>query len=153
MYRDLDALTDGGTQTRILLNSVESGANPWGSTDYLNQKYRIRRTGAELYEYMGSRSCHSKTLVIDDRISVVGSFNFDMRSAYLDTEMMLVIDSPELNAHLRQYIRGYMERSRYVLPDGTQGQGPEFALREMPVAKQIVYLLLRLLTPLGRHLL
>ncbi len=34
--------------------------------------------------------------MIDDHIAVVGSFNLDMRSVYLDTELMLVIDSKEV---------------------------------------------------------
>ena len=35
--------------------------------------------------------------MVDDDLSIVGSFNMDMRSVYLDTELMLVIDSKEVN--------------------------------------------------------
>ena len=50
-----------------------------------------------MYECIADHSLHTKTILVDDRLSAVGSYNYDMRSTYLDTEMMLVIDSPELN--------------------------------------------------------
>ena len=49
--------------------------------------------------------------MIGDDLSIVGSFNADMRSAYLDTELMLVIDSPEINAQLRGVIADYQASS------------------------------------------
>ena len=36
---------------------------------------------------------------IYDDLSVIGSFNMDMRSAYLDTELMLVIRSKDIWQH------------------------------------------------------
>lgn len=44
---------------------------------------------------------HTKSILIDDRLNLIGSFNWDMRSAYLDTELMLLVDCPALNAALR----------------------------------------------------
>ena len=43
-----------------------------------------------------------------------------MRSVYLDTEMMLVIDSREVTAQLKEYLTAYEEESVKVLPDGTR---------------------------------
>ena len=99
MYNDLDELCNN-SNLEIITNSVESGANPWGSTDYLNQKKKILNTGASVFEYTSDKSSHTKTILIDDRISIIGSYNLDMRSTYLDTEMMLVIDCKELNSSL-----------------------------------------------------
>ena len=48
-------------------------------------------------------------------LSVIGSFNMDMRSAYLDTELMLVIRSKDINKQLEESMVEY-ER---VLEDGT----------------------------------
>ena len=45
---------------------------------------------------------HTKSILIDDRLSLIGSFNWDMRSVYLDTELMLLVDCPALNAALRE---------------------------------------------------
>ncbi len=85
-------------------------------------------------------------MLIDDRLSLVGSFNFDMRSAYLDTELMLLIDSPELNRHLRSMAQEDMEQSRHVFPDGQEVPGAAFQPREMPWSKQALYGLIRLLS-------
>lgn len=50
---------------------------------------------------MGAHSCHTKAVLIDDRMSIVGSYNMDMRSTYQDTELMLAVDCPELNSIIK----------------------------------------------------
>lgn len=49
----------------------------------------------------GTAEDAARRIQIDDRLSLIGSFNWDMRSAYLDTELMLLVDCPALNAALR----------------------------------------------------
>ncbi len=39
----------------------------------------------EVYETLCGHSLHTKAVLVGDRLSVIGSFNMDMRSAYLDT--------------------------------------------------------------------
>ena len=60
-----------------------------------------------------------KSVLIDDDISVVGSFNIDMRSVYLDTELMLVIDSKEINEQLGGAMQTYEHSARKANADGT----------------------------------
>ena len=64
----------------MITNDVASGANPWGCTDYLNQKEKIWDTGVKVYELMGEYSSHTKAVLLDSRMSLVGSYNFDMRA-------------------------------------------------------------------------
>lgn len=90
MYNALKKVTDN-VQVQVITNAPQSGANPWGCADYLNHRDDILETGVDICEWNGSFSMHTKTILIDDRISIIGSFNWDMRSAYLDTEMMLLI--------------------------------------------------------------
>ena len=47
---------------------------------------------------------HSKSLVIDRRLSVIGSANFDPRSALINSEMFAVIDSEGLANQLAKVI-------------------------------------------------
>ena len=138
---------------KIILNAVEKGSNPWGCTDYLNNKGKILGTGCSVYELMNEAAVHTKTIVVDDRMSIVGSYNWDMRSTYLDTELMLVIDSEKLNQHLREMNAEYMEKSREVLPDGTETEGAKFQEVEMTTAKKGIYQVLRVIIRPFRHLL
>lgn len=102
MYADLEQICNVTDSVDIITNDVASGANPWGCTDYLNQQGKIRATGVKVYEYLNEDSSHTKSYLIDDRLSIIGSFNMDMRSTYLDTELMLAVDCPELNAIIQE---------------------------------------------------
>lgn len=153
MYQDLKAVTDSGVSTEILINAVENGTNPFGCTDYLNQKKKIRDTGVHIYEYLGKQAQHTKTVLADDRISIVGSCNFDMRSVYLDTELMLVIDSPEINAQLREQIGQMKESCRHMYPDGTLQDGSQYQIPPQEWQKKLIYSVLRVIIIPIRHLL
>lgn len=153
MYRGFSEITQSGTQITIILNAVANGANPWGCTDYLNQKDNILKTGVSVCEYYGDQSLHTKTLLIDNNISIIGSFNMDMRSVYLDTETMLVIDCPELNAQLRNEAATQMDASNHVSSDGTEALGPNCKTKSFGIPKTIFYTVLRFLIPPIRHIL
>jgi putative cardiolipin synthase len=60
-------------------------------------------------------SLHAKTFAVDRSRVFIGSFNFDPRSAHLNTEMGLVIDSPSLAQRIGGlFERGIPERSYEV---------------------------------------
>lgn len=103
----------------VMTNSVANNGNPFGSADYLKNKEKILATGIRILEYEGGYSYHGKSLLIDDNISVIGSFNMDMRSTYLDTELMLVIRSQEVNEQLAAGMQEYEKDARLALADGT----------------------------------
>ena len=152
MYDDLARLSEG-RRLRILTNAVANGANPFGCTDYLNNKKKILATGSEVFEVNTSISSHTKTILVDDRWSMVGSYNLDMRSTYLNTELMLMIDSPELNAELRGYMDELESRSNHVMPDGTETPGEKYTAVEPGLLKKLLYLVMRIITLPVRHLL
>jgi len=86
----------------LMINARENGDNIVASSDYTYNRNMVLDTGARLLEYAGGESYHGKSIAIDDDISIIGSFNMDLRSAYVDTELMLVIKSNEINAQLRK---------------------------------------------------
>lgn len=153
MYQDLSNLCQDGRRVRIITNAVENGANPFGCTDYLNNRKKILKTGVEVYEHSSVFSIHAKTILVDDRWSMVGSYNLDMRSTYLNSEMMLAVDSPELNAQLRKDFEQQAQESLHVYPDGTETAGANYAPAPMGIVKKLLYGLLRLITLPIRHLL
>ena len=153
MYGDLKAICSKSVKTELIINAVESGANPFGCTDYLNQKKAVRQTGSYVYEYVGTQALHTKTVLAGDTLSIVGSCNLDMRSVYLDTEMMLFIECKELNETLRGHTEKLKLKSRQVAPDGTIIDGENYQIIEQSVGKRIFYGILRILIIPFRHLL
>jgi cardiolipin synthase len=69
--------------------------------------------GAQVWEYTGSM-VHTKALVVDDWLSVVGSANVDSRSFRLNFELACFIASPELNARLAEVFAGALQQSSEV---------------------------------------
>ena len=63
----------------------------------------LLKRGAEIFEYLPTK-LHTKLVVLDDVVHV-GSSNFDIRSIYLNLEMMLRVDDP----HFAQLLRNYFE--------------------------------------------
>lgn len=152
MYDTLRQITDEA-EVKIILNAVEKGSNPWGCTDYLNNKKNILETGVEVYELMNEHAVHTKTVLVGDNLSIVGSYNLDMRSTYLDTELMLVIDSEQLNANIRGMAEDYMEKSVEVKPDGQTLVGPRYKEKQLSRGKRNLYQILRIVIRPIRHLL
>lgn len=129
MIDRLKEVSDSVPKVTMMTNSVANNGNPFGAMDYQQNKEKILDTGVQILEYEGGYSYHGKCFVMDNRISGVGSFNWDMRSAYLDTEIMLIIDSEEFNSILRDEMNVYEERALQVVdkdtsipPEGEEAQ-------------------------------
>lgn len=130
MYSTLSEAAAAADVT-IMTNSVANNGNSFGAADLEVNKEKILDTGVGLLEYEGGISYHGKSIVIDDDISVVGSFNMDMRSAYLDTELMLVIYSKDVNAQLKSIMEGYEKQARIALPGGEYDNPYDVVPREL----------------------
>lgn len=153
MYQDISNICSNNSRIELIINAVEGGANPFGCTDYLNQKKNVMATGIQIYEYAGAHALHTKTILAGENTCIVGSCNLDMRSVYLDTEMMLIIDCPELNATLRCHAEELKAESKKVLQDGTTVEGVNCQPIRQSVVEKMFYGLLRVLIIPFRHLL
>ena len=96
----------------ILTNALESTDVPIVHAGYAKRRRKMLKAGVVLYELMresrvrsrrdrrltgsSGSSLHAKTFSVDCARVFVGSFNLDPRSASLNTEMGLVIESPAL---------------------------------------------------------
>jgi cardiolipin synthase C len=101
-----------GVRVRVLTNSLEATDVPLVHSGYVKRREELLDAGVALYELrsrtagarpasggrLGSSgsSLHAKTFAVDRARIFVGSFNFDPRSAELNTEMGFVIDSPAM---------------------------------------------------------
>lgn len=122
MYQEL---TEVGSKTTVMTNSAENNGNFFGSIDYLKHKPDVIDTGVTIKEYEGGISYHGKSMTIDDDIAIVGSFNLDLRSAYIDTELMLVIDSKDVNKQLKSNMEKYEEKAATVLNETEYSEIPD----------------------------
>ncbi|MGH8802419.1 MAG: phospholipase D-like domain-containing protein, partial [Casimicrobiaceae bacterium] len=112
--RLLAALRRRGVTIRVLTNSLDSTPEPIAQSGYMHYRRALLEDGVELYEVRarlgnargsgetraaaayGHYALHAKFFIFDRKRLYVGSMNFDQRSRRLNTEMGLIIDSPEL---------------------------------------------------------
>ena len=109
-------LVERGIRVRISTNSLASTDNIQAFSGYQKQREDLLHAGVELFEYMDKPSVrtelidrypriadndpifaiHAKSMVIDEKVVFVGTFNLDPRSANLNTEVGILVESPEL---------------------------------------------------------
>lgn len=124
-----------GVETAILTNSLAATDVAVVHAGYAPYRRPLLEAGIELYELRprsersddpglfgsGRASLHTKAFVLDRRAGFVGSFNFDPRSANLNTEMGILFEEPGLALALRdQFARRTAPpgRWRLFLQDG-----------------------------------
>ncbi|HKU14156.1 MAG TPA: phospholipase D family protein [Steroidobacteraceae bacterium] len=114
--RALAQLSGEGVRVAILTNALEATDVPIVHAGYAKRRRKMLEAGVVLYELMresrvrsrrdrrltgsSGSSLHAKTFSVDCARVFVGSFNLDPRSASLNTEMGLVIESPALAAQI-----------------------------------------------------
>ena len=136
MLERLSALGKTVPDIRILLNSVDNGDNFVASSDYLRHKDEVVDTGIPLWEYDGGISNHGKSVLIDGDLTIVGSYNLDLRSTYVDTELMLVVECEELNQELEGHLFAFQEDSRRILDADTYEVPEGFPVQTTPFWKR-----------------
>ena len=70
-------------------------------------------SGANSTPGSSGASLHAKTFAIDGQRLFVGSFNFDPRSAVINTEMGVVIKDPELSQQISQNLDKHLPQMAY----------------------------------------
>jgi phosphatidylserine/phosphatidylglycerophosphate/cardiolipin synthase-like enzyme len=115
-------LVDNGVEVKILTNSLASNDNLEAFSGYQRDRKALLKTGVKIYEFkpdaqirqkimsdvmqkqlkeMPIFGLHAKSMVIDDEITVIGTFNLDPRSANLNTESITVIPSKEISMDVK----------------------------------------------------
>ena len=136
----MNELNERGVRIRISTNSLASTDNVPAFSGYNKQRDGLLDAGVELFEFKphpGMQTelieryprlaehnpvfaLHAKSMVIDDRLIFIGTFNLDPRSANLNTEVGVLIDSVELARQLTATIE------RDILPENSWQTTAEF---------------------------
>nr|WP_314419690.1 phospholipase D family protein [uncultured Erwinia sp.] len=127
------ALVRKGVKIAILTNSLAANDVSVVHAGYAKWRKKLLRHGIALYELKphssradgaihdrgltgnSGSSLHAKTFSVDHKTVFIGSFNFDPRSAVLNTEMGLVIDSSELADSIHQNLEINLREHAWTL--------------------------------------
>jgi cardiolipin synthase C len=103
--RDLVEAASNGVGVTIVTNTLAVADHITVHGAYRWYRKTLLAAGVGLYEVYARvpprAMLHSKALIVDDRRGFIGSFNFDLRSAFLNTEMGVVFDDDRLLTALR----------------------------------------------------
>ena len=121
------AAVNRGVKIRILTNSPTSTDNIEAFSGYQRNRKKILATGARIFEFRPDAAVrykvmtaalqekltyapifglHAKSMIVDGKITVIGTFNLDPRSASLNTECISVIYSEDIT---RGVLKGFEE--------------------------------------------
>lgn len=125
----LTGLAENGVQITILTNSLEATDVAAVHAGYAKRRVPLLQAGITLYELKkvtspgvfrdrgltgsSASSLHAKTLSVDGKKIFIGSFNFDPRSARLNTEIGFVIESPRFAQNLPAAIEAQAANMAY----------------------------------------
>jgi putative cardiolipin synthase len=120
-------LRDRNVEITVVTNSLASNNHSVSHSGYAAIRKSMLEMGVNLYEVRASssvpideskgvqdakRTLHAKTFTVDRKRLFIGSFNWNQRSLNIDTELGVIIHSPELATSLA-------ERVTALLPDRT----------------------------------
>ena len=124
----LRAMAERGVKVRVLTNSLAATDVAPVHAGYAKYREALLRGGVQLYELKptatqksersgvggsSDASLHAKTFGVDRSRIFVGSFNFDPRSARLNTEMGVVVESAALASQLSDALDRDLPRDAY----------------------------------------
>ena len=129
-----------GVHVRVLTNSLSATDVPAVQAGYAKRREALLRAGVKLFELKATAasagnlgdwvtrlggsaaSLHAKTFAVDGRRAFVGTFNFDPRSAELNTEMGFVVDSPNLAGQIHHAFESVLPQVAYEVRLGADAQ-------------------------------
>lgn len=153
MLEGLEGINISPTNIDILTNSLAVTPNIMAYSGHIRHRRNIIDSGANVYEFQGEGSTHAKSYILDNRISLVGSFNFDSRSTYLSTETMVVIDSEQFANTLGNEIQKHLGNSLKVAKDYSYMENSNVNEEKVFILKPIIVRLLSVVTYLVEFLL
>jgi putative cardiolipin synthase len=142
IIRGAGATEDNGRIT-LITNSFGSTDEPLAFRSYARYRLDMLRAGVRIHEISPSLSqrsgklpnfklrrsqarLHAKAAVIDGRTLFIGSMNLDPRSERTNTEVGLVIESPQLAQTVRGLARDALASGAYKLRLSADGQRVEW---------------------------
>jgi cardiolipin synthase len=99
-------------ETRLVLAGKSDNAATIGASRLLYR--RLLKARAKIYEFQPCK-LHTKLIVLDDAV-YLGSANFDMRSLYINLEIVVRIEDRALADRMRQFVSEHVPASLEITP-------------------------------------
>lgn len=110
LLRRIGKLSKRGGKSRVVLPGRTDNAATIGASRLL-YGYLIKRN-ARIYEYQ-PKLLHMKLVIVDNAV-YIGSANFDIRSLFINVEIMLRVEDGEFADHARQIVDDLIDRSQHI---------------------------------------
>ncbi|MDE6453274.1 MAG: cardiolipin synthase [Muribaculaceae bacterium] len=136
ILKSLQAAALSHVDVRIMIpQHSDSAMLTYASESYIAE---CLRAGIKFYRYTAGM-LHSKTILVDDEFSTIGSSNFDFRSFEHNFEANLFMYSREVNERMAEIFRADIHNCHRVVPA---------EWRRRPLWQKAMQSLLRLLSPI-----
>ena len=100
-------------RTRLLMAGKSDNGATLGATRIL-YGYLLKH-GAKIWEFQPCK-LHTKLIVLDDAV-YIGSANFDMRSLYLNLEIVLRVEDKAFADRMRDFVTDHIAASEAITPE------------------------------------
>jgi cardiolipin synthase len=110
MLRRIAGVARRGVRARVVTASKSDNTSTISAAR--NTYWWLLKRKVEIYEYQPTK-LHTKLFVVDDVVHI-GSANFDMRSLFLNLEMMLRIEDAKFAGAMRAFVDGEIASSRAI---------------------------------------
>lgn len=110
MLRRIARVSRSGGKTRLVTAAKSDNRATIGAAR--NTYWYLLKRGVRIFEYQPTK-LHSKLFVVDGVVHI-GSANFDMRSLFLNLEMMLRVDDEAFAAAMHAFVDREVARSKAI---------------------------------------
>jgi cardiolipin synthase len=123
MLRRIARIPRRGGESRVVTAAKSDNRATIGAAR--NTYWYLLKRRVKIFEYEATK-LHTKLFVVDDVVHI-GSANFDMRSLFLNLEMMLRVDDKVFAAAMRAFVDGEIANSREITPEAHRKARTPFA--------------------------
>lgn len=108
-----------GVNIRLLTNSECTNDVLLMQAVYRRSRQKYLKMGIKIWEYEGKECLHTKSIVIDSNITVIGSYNIHIVSQKNNTEVCLWVKDSVIGIQNVNLMNHYLTSSRYIAPTKT----------------------------------
>ncbi len=123
-------LRDRGVDVYVITNSLAANNHTAVHAGYAPWRKKLLKAGVQLFEVRpdaqatgvertgmaeSGGTLHTKAFIVDREVFFLGSFNWDPRSAFINTEMGVILDAPQFGEEAYRRMEAALDTNTYRL--------------------------------------